>query len=59
MGAYIEWTLWFQRRSFTSLTTTNNAYGLMIDDARLQLVSGPASLLALGTGLVRLHRCTR
>jgi hypothetical protein len=40
--------------SFTSLTVTNNAYGPMIDDVRLQLVPEPASLLALGAGLAGL-----
>jgi hypothetical protein len=40
--------------SFTSLTVTNNAFGPMIDDVRLQLVPEPASLLALGAGLAGL-----
>jgi hypothetical protein len=40
--------------SFTSLTVTNNAFGPLIDDVRLQLVPEPASLLALGAGLAGL-----
>jgi len=40
--------------SFTSLTVTNDSFGPMIDDVRLQLVPEPASLLALGAGLAGL-----
>jgi hypothetical protein len=40
--------------SFTSLTVTNDRFGPMIDDVRLQLVPEPASLLALGAGLAGL-----
>ena len=45
--------------SFTSETTTNDSYGPMIDDVRLQLVPEPASLMVLGAGLAALIRLRR